>query len=373
MRNLFVIGAVALGLFATSCEKNANVVGTGTVKLTPMMEKTSGLGKNVDRGDIPVYIKEINVVATNGSKVNDFNFELTEGNVDGSEFIMDGLPLGLTSFKATTTPAIISKYAKTKFTFGVKLKDELVKVVESDRFVTWVKKYHDVDVESLNLNDKLVAKNLASYLKDRMLFSDSKGNLTPWSISKTGFIPYAVYTGGINAVVLNATEEIAPTEVKFNLTTNNGRKMITFRPETIKSLENVWVRVTIKAGENTYTNVMNSNALIGSFYWSDENAIDGENIDITLEWLDAGSIGAKDKIANAIGTHNENKWTKHFFGTRANLTVLKTQKIEGISIKKGLSTWVDIVLNASSFTAKDQTAMFTVEEIKDTQEHIIIE
>ena len=369
--------AIAVVASFASCEKQADVVGTGSVGFTPIVENATAIGKKggVERGDIPVYIKAINVTAQNGSQVNEFNYELTDGAGDPTDFVMTGLPLGYTSFDAVTTPADMSKFAKTKFTFGVNLKSELEAIIATDRFQDWLAAHSEFGEVIADLENDNAAKAIAAYIKNKMYRTANpeadKDTYSPWSIAESGFTPYAVYTGSTQHSVLDANDG-TPDNIQFNLTTNNGREMITFRPETVKSLENVWVRISIVANGKTYTNVMTSEALVGAFYWSDEFAVDGAAIDIKLEWLDAGSPEAKVLITEAIGTHTESKWTKHFFGTKADLPVLKTATIDGIQVDKGFSTWTDVKLTADSFVAEDQTAVFTVEEIVDNQDHIEI-
>ena len=102
MKKLLLSVAVLATVF-TSCEKEANVIGTGSLKFTPVIESSNNLDinkkSNVDRGDIPVYVDAINLSINGASEM----FNLTDGQVDGSEFIMHNVPTGQGTAVALTT------------------------------------------------------------------------------------------------------------------------------------------------------------------------------------------------------------------------------------------------------------------------------
>lgn len=95
-----------VGIFA-SCEQETNIYLGGKkmdVLLNPKTTTTTA-SKGVDRGDIYVWVKDINVSITEeatGGVMNEV-FTLTDNEGDVSEFVVQDVPIGTNVFNATTT------------------------------------------------------------------------------------------------------------------------------------------------------------------------------------------------------------------------------------------------------------------------------
>lgn len=103
MKKLLVL---LLGLFV-SCSQETNIYMDGDkvdVLLNPKTKSTTS-SKGVDRGDIYVWVKDINVSVTEqatGIVLNEV-FTLTDNAGDVSEFVVSDVPVGTNVFNAVTT------------------------------------------------------------------------------------------------------------------------------------------------------------------------------------------------------------------------------------------------------------------------------
>tara|TARA_R110002124_G_C8803223_1_gene502584 strand:- start:57 stop:878 length:822 start_codon:yes stop_codon:yes gene_type:complete len=207
MRKLSVL-VVLVGIFA-SCSQETNIYLDGKKMDVLLNPKTAPktVSKGVDRGDIYVWVKDINVEVTElatGVTLNEV-FTLTDNAGDVSEFIIEDVPVGTNVFNATTTTngaSINSHY------IDVKNADLSIYVAMNPYAV-----YESTDVSSFISEDSLNAVTLDMTTQNGRLISN-------FQLSKNG---YAITVVTTTDGVLTSTSTISNNEsVTAYLSNNNA-------------------------------------------------------------------------------------------------------------------------------------------------------
>lgn len=238
---LMIVGMITLTL--TSCtndvatDSNANIAKTDVLANVQTTSTNSATGKNVNRGSIYAWVKDINVTATSTvwNYVTNESFTLV-GSGGASNFIIKDVAVGANKFDAVTTTFDANKvYAK----------------------------------NSINPTGSATAVSTAQSAINTM----------------KGHNPYAIYNGTTNKTIVNA----AVNTIDINMTTNHGRIISAFILANDAVLKaNTYAIVTAKIdgmSNTTLTSEQIKNNVV-TFEWSNENAIVGKSIVYTITVYD---------------------------------------------------------------------------------------
>ncbi|MCK5789107.1 MAG: hypothetical protein KAH32_08910, partial [Chlamydiia bacterium] len=248
----------------TSCEKEAKVGKTGSIKVTPMVESTldANMGKKgtVERGTTPVYVSGITVDTKMGSRNTHTEFDIVENGTEGaaSGFIIDDVPLGLNTITAVTSPAEDVKLSLVFKGFG---------------------KYETPDWSDPEAQGAEIT---------RLLRAAYKGTANSYN---DNIPPYAIYTGSTTATISDMVE----TDVNIDMDTRYGRLIFCVYPENAYDLADYNVMITAdffdKNDEVVYHNQVLYDAAGQSVtgVWSDENAVHGAKIVLKFQWRADGN------------------------------------------------------------------------------------
>ena len=260
MKNVTRTFAILLAFIALSCTKdegkdsvNPNSIQKATVLANIVTNQTTA--KNVNRGSIYAWINSVNVTATSTawaySTSEVFNLVTSGG---ASNFTIENVALGANNFVATTTT-------------------------------------NTVPVKEL----KVIA-GVPSVIRAAMVAHN----------------PYATYSGTKSATI----SQTALNVVDFNMTTNHGRVISVFSFENDPILRaNTKAKITVKIGGVDYatSNFFSGTDLV-TFEWSDNDAVDGKQVDYTISIYDINGTlitsypvvgGTKVKASKSISCHYE--------------------------------------------------------------------
>jgi len=320
MKKLLLSVAVLATVF-TSCEKEAEVVKTGTLQFNAQTEIKS-VGKksgNVERGTTPVYISSIDVKTNMNGRKTENHFNIVEDSTAGaaSNFIIEDVPLGQNVISAVTNPA----------------EDITLRRMFQTSSVT--------PPAHWRLNEYM--GHLAAVAIDNGY--EGFKNYTQGNIP-----PYAIYTGTAHALLVD--DEVA--NVNIPMDTKYGRSLYSIGAENVYDLAHF--NVTIRAkyfdadGNEVYNHQVRIDkgltATIGM--WSDELSTEGAKIVFTMEWRsdDPDNIGLD--------------------------TVLNTETAT-INIHAKSDMYTKIILKRSTFVVEETGLTFDFEPIVTGDEDIVIE
>lgn len=219
-------------LSVTSCTSDetetSTVPQTTSVVATIATPSSSTTGKNVNRGNIFAWVKDINVTANSTvwsySTNTVFNLVPTGG---ASNFIIDNVAVGANQFVANTTTNSSEVYSLTVVSTGT----------------------------ASALKTSLVAHN-----------------------------PYALYNGSTNTVISNGTTNV----VNLAMQTTHGRIISIFQfDEDVQLRANTEATITAEVnGKAVLTSAKFSNTGLVAFEWSDATSIVGKEVKFTVKVYD---------------------------------------------------------------------------------------
>lgn len=204
----------------TSCssdEPTSSTPKTTSVTFAIDQSSSSTTGKQIKRGNIPVWVNTLLITATQGSYSVGDNF--TFDNSNGANFIsLDNVALGNNTFNATTTTDSPQFFQLTNFTSNAS--------TTSDRFEAGL---NNIDNEN----------------------------------------PYVLYAGTTNATI-NPT---GSNNVSIPMKTNNGRLLTVFQLKNELKTLGYQAKITASAvGQTSQVAITKGNELV-TFKWSDSKAL----------------------------------------------------------------------------------------------------
>lgn len=336
MKKLVLSIAIIAGF--ASCEKKAEVLGTGSLNINAIVDanSTDEVGKKavvsgVNRGEtIPVYVGDITVETTSAGGATSTTFEL-EGDGTGvtGEMNIPGLPIGVTQLTATTAPVLRQEEnGDYEVPFYLRKSDALwTPGGTSDLHIQWATQG--------NVLERIRQWTAAQFKVD---------------YEKTAFPIYAKY---YNAKDISATVVYnEPADISIPMTTDYGRLMVTFVNEAVwdgTSADHIAEAYSIRVTANTSANptkiaqeAYTTDEILYS-YWSNSESVDGAKIFYTIEWLEKDSD-----------------------------VVLRTEQLD-LSIEALQSKWVNVIIMNDSYRTDEQALLFEFADIVEVNEDIIIE
>ena len=279
MKKLMFIGAIALGMMSIiSCEKEAEVIGTGILKVETVVEAGGNIeyGKksgDILRGNVPVYVKGVKVSISNAGYTDSGDFMYVADGPDvASDIQFENVPnTGTVNISGKSIPADDSNQPIKFFELANR---DLVDDSGSD-----------------GVRNALLTEITAKY-----------------NIQSGVIQPYAVYRG------LGAINMVPGADNSTSITMNtlNGRDFGTVVNNSVYK-----VRVTMidnTAGNtDTFVGVLEPNDLKTlAYYWGNEYAKEGvRGIKFKFEWIDAQGVIVKTSNEwRIIARHNESYWAR---------------------------------------------------------------
>ncbi|MCK5788832.1 MAG: hypothetical protein KAH32_07525, partial [Chlamydiia bacterium] len=302
MKKVLLSVAVLATVF-TSCEKEANVVGKGTLEFTPLVSQENVIKKSgdVNRGDIPVYVKAINVNTLANAGETNTHFNLVDNGSGAAGFVINNVPLGHNTITAVSEPTIAAGT-------GPHITRVVSKKIQS-KYPEWTK-------------DDAYGYIIADALDKGLISKDYQGT------DRAHYGVYAVYEGSANADLTIDT----PANVEVDMTTNNGRSLITFGPENATDLANYIVEVNVNNIDAASKSFRNRTVTLGADVnrnpeekilsalqlWSNDKSIDGAKTVVTLTWFEKGSTIQLNQVTFDVTIEaGVDKYTKVLIGRDA--------------------------------------------------------
>lgn len=311
MKKILISTIAAIAVFS-SCQKQDTVIATGDLVVNAVVNEDNAQksGKDVNRGNIPAYVKGIFVTTENASGNTETQFDLVE-NGGEEAFIISDLPIGPTQVNATTQAV----------TNGI---NEMVG------------RSGESNPSNATRNEIWGWVTAAAQDKFGIQIAEEFGNVLPL---------YAEYQGSTNALITQ--DNIS--SIKVNMTTKHGRVMTAFFAENSLDLEHYNITITAKTSDNKV-----STETIGAFQgenlrksfsahiWNNATSVDGENVEFTLEWR----------------AEDDN-------------TILSTQKFT-VKVEGGVDKFTKVLISRESFTQSSAGLTFDFTPIVTDEDVVII-
>ncbi len=360
MRKVLSLMLVVLVMFS-SCEMNEDNVATpekvGKISINAIVNtsaSTSFKSTIVERGDVPVYVKGVDVTVTgisSGYAVSEqFLYEI--GGI--GNMLIENTALGQNSIDAVSIPTdgilphtfIGAESAE----LGVELLGGMISIAtQGVQYQSFYKWYGEVAGE---VSFFWWTIEFHKHLKDGTVPVDAMSDFISFIIANerdqnTGAPIYAVYTGSTQANVIYSN----PALVDVSMTTNNGRQMVTFTVDNLDMLDLYDVNVVgycptspqEDAGGLSDGVILNETTPFAISYWSDAAAVDGANTEYTVEFTEKGSN-----------------------------VVLRSIPVT-VSVTAGVSMWTNVVITESAFYTDEQALTFTYDPLTELDENVIID
>src|SRR6478609_1086571 len=231
MKKLIPLAILAITMFSCTNEdeKSTNKdIQLADATLNIKTEESNITGKDVERGSLHAWIKDINVHATNMELIHnkDYSFTLVANNTPGADhdFVMTGLAIGRNDFSIVTTTNTLPELISTR---------------------------SDVNPEIY------------------MRLTSAKN-------------PYAVYSATTSAnITYGQNNSITPTILR----TKNGRHIALFKLSDELAALGIRATVTPIINGVTKRELEFTTELLGRVYWSDADCVAGKTIKYSVKLL----------------------------------------------------------------------------------------